>query len=368
MNTQLNLLFIILLLSIFPTALSVCPSSICANSGPIVRFPFQLLFKQQPNTSYPGFNLSCNTQALTVLTLPNSGDFFVSRIDYYNQQITLSDPQNCIPKRLMNLNLSNSPFDINYYYRNYTFLSCPTHLVQSRYTTIDCLSNSTTSVLATTSLTLAQSISNSCTIIKTVPIPIPWPYLNYQNGFTSHLMDDFHLSWNITGCISCEGAGGFCALKDSAGPGLGCYQNCQSGPSPSEIRLFRLVILCFTIPAVSFTISIAMYFWFLDQRRRHLDWEQSHAATTFVHPATTPTPNGLDEVTIESYSKIIVGESKRIPGPNDIACPICLVDYCPKDTLRSIPECRHCFHAECVDEWLRSNPTCPVCRNSPSRA
>lgn len=80
-------------------------------------------------------------------------------------------------------------------------------------------------------------------------------------------------------------------------------------------------------------------------------------------------PNGgLDDETIESYAKVVVGDSKRIPGPNDISCPICLTDYCPKDTLRTIPECKHCFHSDCVDEWLRANPTCPLCRNSPVHA
>lgn len=75
---------------------------------------------------------------------------------------------------------------------------------------------------------------------------------------------------------------------------------------------------------------------------------------------------GLDETTIESYEKLVLGESRRLPGPNDITCPICLSEYCSKETLRCIPDCKHCFHAECIDEWLRLNGTCPVCRNNPS--
>lgn len=75
---------------------------------------------------------------------------------------------------------------------------------------------------------------------------------------------------------------------------------------------------------------------------------------------------GLDESTIESYTKVVLGESRRIPGINDSICPICLSEYCTKETLRCIPDCRHCFHAECIDEWLRLNGTCPVCRSSPS--
>lgn len=238
---------VIILICTFPSTLSICPSSTCTKSSLAVRFPFQLLPPNQPNTGYPGFNISCNSQALTILTLPNSPDFNVINIDYYHQLITLSDPQNCMPKRLMNLNLSNSPFLINTsYYINYTIISCPTHLVQSRYTTIECLSNSTTSILATNSISLAYSVSNSCTIINTVLIPIYQPYnLNDQNSFSTELLtQDLRLNWNITGCLPCEGAGGFCGLSNHNE--LGCYINCQSGAGKvtmySNIISFKHII------------------------------------------------------------------------------------------------------------------------------
>ncbi|KAE8716277.1 putative RING-H2 finger protein ATL69 [Hibiscus syriacus] len=33
--------------------------------------------------------------------------------------------------------------------------------------------------------------------------------------------------------------------------------------------------------------------------------------------------------------------------------------------MRMMPECRHYFHAPCLDAWLKLNGSCPVCRNSP---
>ncbi|CAA0820470.1 RING/U-box superfamily protein [Striga hermonthica] len=75
--------------------------------------------------------------------------------------------------------------------------------------------------------------------------------------------------------------------------------------------------------------------------------------------------NGLDRPTIESYPTTILGESRRLPKPSDGTCPICLSDYQPKETIRSIPECNHYFHAECIDEWLKLNRSCPLCRKSP---
>ncbi|XP_073263933.1 putative RING-H2 finger protein ATL69 [Populus alba] len=75
---------------------------------------------------------------------------------------------------------------------------------------------------------------------------------------------------------------------------------------------------------------------------------------------------GLDEPIIESYPKMVLGDSRRLPKPNEGPCSICLSDYLPKDAIRCIPYCNHCFHADCIDGWLKMNATCPLCRNSPA--
>ena len=86
-----------------------------------------------------------------------------------------------------------------------------------------------------------------------------------------------------------------------------------------------------------------------------------------VNPETRVIIAGLDGPTIESYPRIILGESRRLPKPDDNTCSICLCEYKPKETLKTIPECKHCFHSDCIDEWLLLNATCPVCRCSPER-
>ena len=67
--------------------------------------------------------------------------------------------------------------------------------------------------------------------------------------------------------------------------------------------------------------------------------------------------HGLDGPTIESYPKTLLGESRELPNPNDNTCPICLSEYKPKEMLRTIPECNHYFHVNCIDKWLKINAT-----------
>ncbi|TXG49170.1 hypothetical protein EZV62_025045 [Acer yangbiense] len=46
---------------------------------------------------------------------------------------------------------------------------------------------------------------------------------------------------------------------------------------------------------------------------------------------------GLDGPIIESYPKIVLGESLRLPRPNNGPCSICLCEYKVNDTVRSSP-------------------------------
>ena len=53
-------------------------------------------------------------------------------------------------------------------------------------------------------------------------------------------------------------------------------------------------------------------------------------------------------------------------------CPICLSNFAgspndvedvdSSDKLVIKLKCNHCFHKECLREWLEKNQTCPVCR------
>ncbi len=42
-------------------------------------------------------------------------------------------------------------------------------------------------------------------------------------------------------------------------------------------------------------------------------------------------------------------------------CSICLGDLEPEDQIKELL-CAHCYHSECLDEWLRINVLCPLCK------
>ncbi|RDX61208.1 putative RING-H2 finger protein ATL69, partial [Mucuna pruriens] len=93
------------------------------------------------------------------------------------------------------------------------------------------------------------------------------------------------------------------------------------------------------------------------------DRQQNYVRET---PGPVAVVLGLEKPTIEAYPKMVIGESRRLPKPNEGPCAICLCEYLPNETIRCVPDCHHCFHAHCVDEWLRMSATCPLCRNSPA--
>ncbi|KAF8379693.1 hypothetical protein HHK36_029137 [Tetracentron sinense] len=368
---------------------SDCSSSSCRYNDSIIRFPFRLDGRQPKNCGYPGFDLSCNNESTTVLNLPSSGEFLVRDISYDTQEIRIYDPYNCLPRRFLQLNFSGSPFN-GVYNQNYTFLSCPVDLTRERFTPIVCLSNITHNVLATSSMNFARLMSNICNLITTVSVPLSWPAQSDQYGFSSDLSDDLLLQWDVPNCRDCEAQGGQCRFDSNASLKIGCSYNLQPAnitqlpiyceltsehisilDRPRHLRsglqILKIISLATGIPAITCSIGIVCYICFVDRdaRRRRTHNLQPTPALAEVSLQPTDVVIGLDEPTIDSYSKVILGESRRLPGPNGITCPICLSEYCPNETLRCIPECKHCFHADCIDEWLRKNVTCPVCRNSP---
>ncbi|KAK6918222.1 Wall-associated receptor kinase, galacturonan-binding domain [Dillenia turbinata] len=365
-SENLSILFCMFFFMENISATETCPTKTCGNSS--IRFPFHLQGQQPQNCGFPGFGLTCTNQSNTALNLPNSGTFFVRNINYGMQQIQMYDPDNCLPRRILNFNLSGSPFLVPHY-ENFTFLNCPSDFARSRFTSIDCLSNSTITVLATTLKSLADSINTSCSYKTTLPVPVSLLVLQ-EDGFSSDLSQDLQLYWNTPDCEDCETQGGTCGFADSMNQVIGCFFSSDQGnlsySDDTTLHVLRIISISVAIPIISCALAFILFICYVGRRHGGGAITRHSSSPNAILPQPGRVATGLGQSTIESYAKLVLGESKRLPGPNGITCPICLSDYCTKETIRCIPECKHCFHAECIDEWLRNSGTCPVCRNSPA--
>lgn len=47
----------------------------------------------------------------------------------------------------------------------------------------------------------------------------------------------------------------------------------------------------------------------------------------------------------------------------DSSCPICIESYNEDDDVVILP-CKHCFHKDCLFQWLKEHSECPSCRHS----
>lgn len=176
-----SLLFLYLLFPTTTTATVTCTNAVCRRDGPIIRFPFRLKPQQSQSCGYDkGFDLTCdiNTVNRTTITLPFSGNFTVEEIDYAAQEIWINDPNNCLPQRILELNLSTTPFS-GVYSRQFTFFNCPTseYLRFKPLNPITCLSGKNSTVFATPSPRVMNYLtSQSCRLMKTVNVPVRWPF------------------------------------------------------------------------------------------------------------------------------------------------------------------------------------------------
>ncbi|KAL3829753.1 hypothetical protein ACJIZ3_018555 [Penstemon smallii] len=306
--------YIFLFLSVVQ-AIKDCRTSYCGNTnGLAINAPFSLEGQQPQKCDSPGFSLSCNGQNKAILNIPYSGKFYVDFIDYYSKIITLSDPENCLPRRLLSLNLSSSPFKAASY-QNYTFLSCPRDKVSFTTYAIDCLSNSTTKILAIKYPTEVMQWS-MCKEIVTLPIPVS-SFNNFKYYFGFPLSLD--LTWNESTCTSCSSS--------------------SATGSSLRVPVAGIFFISLVVAFVIYCICHCIYMSRQDNRQVSNSIQTSRGASL--------SNNG-------TYKTITIGESV-LAGPNDATCIICLADYLPKDTITFMTQCEHCFHVECIVKWLTVN-------------
>ncbi|GMN31581.1 hypothetical protein TIFTF001_003322 [Ficus carica] len=368
--------------------ITTCGKASCMPGGSPVHFPFRLRNRQNSSScAYAArtgrFDLSCNNRSQTLIRL-GSGDFTVERIDYKEQSIWINDPDDCLPRRFLNqefANLTGETFQIANL-QNYTFLNCSADMTMSFFTPIRCLGGGKdyeviavptavwetsygSSVLPTSesaSPAPAPSPASGCSVIGIVPVPLSRSF--YWPSLISDLSADIQLTWRDPNCGACVQRGGECGYRSGSATEIGCSVSLNGSGTGLPRSAKYGIIIGVGIPGFICIIGLASYICGRVRAcgRRHRPYSDY---TRSNMPEPVVVLMGLDGPTIDSFPKIELGESKRLPKPSDNTCPICLSEYQPKETLRTIPECNHYFHASCVDEWLKMNATCPLCRNSP---
>lgn len=109
-HSMLITLLLLLLLVKSGSGNHVCGESSCGSDEPSIRFPFQLVKGSHDECSNPSFCLYCSKNKKTMIVLNTTSgpiEFFVEYIDYESQRIDVSDPENCIGKKMLKLNSSS---------------------------------------------------------------------------------------------------------------------------------------------------------------------------------------------------------------------------------------------------------------------
>ncbi|XVF18085.1 hypothetical protein REPUB_Repub10bG0181200 [Reevesia pubescens] len=72
---------------------------------------------------------------------------------------------------------------------------------------------------------------------------------------------------------------------------------------------------------------------------------------------------GLAGDLVEKIPKITITNNNNVDASGEkVSCSVCLQDFQPGETVRSLPQCHHMFHLPCIDKWLLSHGSCPLCR------
>jgi hypothetical protein len=71
--------------------------------------------------------------------------------------------------------------------------------------------------------------------------------------------------------------------------------------------------------------------------------------------------NFLDPVpVVPTREQLTAGTETNVAFGNNETCSICQETVVRGTRLRN---CGHCFHADCIDQWLGMNTRCPMCRH-----
>lgn len=225
-------------------AYKFCKPIFCSPEGPRIRFPFRLI--NQPKFCGPeGFELSCSGNK-TLLHLPFSGDYYVQKIDYLRNTVTIMDVNEtpCSLQSLHSPNFSESRFFTRLRQKNYTLVNCTERLSPSFLFAAGpiCVSDETNLFYATNHWTPGSRLPSTCSVygkfsILDVADRTLFDDDTIVRAFTARSID---IEWNaIDGCYGCEKSGKFCGFNTASNSTICVGHKCKI----LNVSLFFLRVL-----------------------------------------------------------------------------------------------------------------------------
>ena len=91
-----------------------------------------------------------------------------------------------------------------------------------------------------------------------------------------------------------------------------------------------------------------------------LEARSKEAANSTNSAADSLLQRQIPERVIKSWASEKVRENSPLLNPG-VQCRVCLRSFMLGQLVRKLPNCKHKFHADCIDNWLlHSHPTCPI--------
>ncbi|KAL2921885.1 putative RING-H2 finger protein ATL21A [Bienertia sinuspersici] len=163
-----------------------------------IKSPFRLIDVQPDSCGCRGFNLHCDDELGLLLELPYAGNFTVEYISYHLRETRVFDPNECLPQKLLTLNLTATPFG-GTQFANYQVYNCSgfDHPIDYLYEEkIDCLSGSDYTVISERR-SFPTITDTNCSFLKQVSVPTDYVF-SYLSTYSS-----IYLTWDDHDCVSC---------------------------------------------------------------------------------------------------------------------------------------------------------------------
>lgn len=128
----------------------------------------------------------------------------------------------------------------------------------------------------------------------------------------------------------------------------------------SKIMLTAIISLSMVVVVV---IALHLYARCVLRRQARRRDALLQLGLTVAHARSSERPNrGLHPTVIASLPVFVFKGEDDATATSTTECAVCLSMIENEEMARLLPNCKHVFHAECVDKWLGSHSTCPICR------